>query len=85
MKKLIYVLFVLILLISCSTNNKQVEQKVEKPVDEDTASIFIVDTIHTRAYRDSVDRAIKAYSYRTYGDSNMLENGLPDSMKLHNY
>lgn len=72
-------------MMGCSMSNKQVKQNIEKTVDEDTTSIFIVDTIHTHAYRDSVDRAIKAYSYRIYGDSNMLENGLPDSMKLHNY
>ena len=70
---------------SCSMSSKQVEQKVEKQVAEDTTNTFFVDTIHTRAYRDSVDRAIKAYSYRIYGDSNMLENGLPDSMQLYNY
>lgn len=76
MKKVLYIILVLFC-IGCS--HKQ--SKDNSIVD----SMYIApDSVWDYSYVDSIDKSIKAYSYKIYGDSNMMENGLPDSMKLHN-
>lgn len=76
MKKVLYIILVLFC-IGCS--HKQ--SKDNSIVD----SMYIApDSVWDYSYVDSIDNSIKAYSYKIYGDSNMMENGLPDSMKLHN-
>ena len=87
MKKLIYLAFVLSLGIGCTNKgtqegNKNIAYKFDTA--KDSVITFTDAYKYTRHYRDSIDREIKAYSYRIYGDSNLLEEGLPDSMKLHN-
>lgn len=80
MKKVLYIILVLFC-IGCS--HKQ--SKDNSIVD----SMYIApDSVWDYSYVDSIDKSIKAYSYKIYGDSNMMDRvvteGLPDSMMLHN-
>lgn len=92
MKKLLYLIFIFFLGVGCSSKETRNKKRVIENVDticnldtiKDSVNTFPEAYKYTRHYRDSVDREIKAYSYRIYGDSNLLEEGLPDSMKLHN-
>jgi len=92
MKKLIYITIILCIGISCTNKGtlegkKKIKDKSIKCTfdsTKDSVLAFPDAYKYTRHYRDSIDREIKAYSYRIYGDSNLLEEGLPDSMKLHN-
>lgn len=77
MKKLVYLAIVLFLGVGCS------HQGSSNDSDVDTAYIA-PDSVWDYSYLDAREKRIKAYSYRCYGDSNLLEEGLPDSMKLKN-
>lgn len=76
MKKILYII-IGIMLLGCSYRGHS------SKVMEDTVYIA-PDSVWDYAYIDSMDKSIKAYSYKVYGDSNLMEEGLPDSMKLHN-
>ena len=79
MKKLVYIFCVLLLIVGCTSH-----QKSSEDIGKDTV-VIAPDSVWNYSRLDSIDHVIKSHSYQTYGDSNLLEEGLPDSMKLHNH
>lgn len=76
MKKLVYLAIVMFLGVGCS------HQETTNGSDIDTTYIApdsVWDYSGLPNY-DSINQAIKAHSYQWYGDSNALEEGLPDSI-----
>lgn len=76
MKKLVYFTIIMFLGVGCS------HQGTPKDKDIDTTYIApdsVWDYSGLPNY-DSINKELKAYSYRCYGDSNVLEEGLPDSI-----
>lgn len=72
MKKLLHI-FCILLLVGCMHKGEKEEANND--------SIYIApDSVWDYSYIDSIDHAIKCKSYKLYGDSNALENGLPDSI-----
>lgn len=69
MKKLIYIAIILVLVIGCSHQEQPKQEEYIAP-----------DSVWDYSYIDSIDHAIKCKSYKLYGDSNALENGLPDNI-----
>lgn len=73
MKNLLYILCFLFLMAGCTY------QKEMKGDSKD--SVFIApDSVWNHSYLDSIDYTLKCKSYELYGDSNILEEGLPDSI-----
>ena len=73
MKNLLYVLCFLFLMVGCTY------LKGMKEDTQDSVSIA-PDSVWNYAYLDSIDHTLKCKSYELYGDSNTLEEGLPDSI-----
>lgn len=71
MKKLIYILFLFALTMACGR---------QKPKEKDWSAYIAPDSVWDYSYIDSIYRDIKIRSYKLYGDSNWLEEGLPDSI-----
>ena len=78
MKYLTIILFILFLTIGCS------HKEQSKGTNVDTVYIA-PDSVWDRSYVDSLYQEVRSKSYQMYGDSNYFEDGLPDSMQLHNY
>lgn len=76
MKKLLYIIIV-VMCLGCSHKGQS-----SKAVED---TVYIApDDVWDYHYLDSIDNSIKVKSYEMYGDSSYLEEGLPDSMILHN-
>lgn len=85
MKNLVYFIVIVVFGFSCSKQAKIENGDYEYVyVDPDSVPLdySYVDSL------DSVYQETRAYSYKVYGDSDMMDRivteGLPDSMKLHN-
>lgn len=76
MKKVLYII-IGVMCLGCSYRGQS------NKAMEDTVYVA-PDSVWDYSYIDSIDKSIKAKSYEMYGDSSYLEEGLPDSMKLHN-
>ncbi len=73
MKKLVYLSIIMFLGVGCS------HQRASNNESSDTVCIA-PDSVWDYSYIDSIDYDLKCRSYKLYGDSNWLENGLPDSV-----
>lgn len=76
MKKILYII-ICGMCLGCS-HREQSSEAVEDTV------YITPDSVWDYTYLDSIDRSIKVKSYEIYGDSSYFEEGLPDSMMLHN-
>lgn len=76
MKKVLYII-IGVMCLSCSHRGQS------SKATEDTVYVA-PDDVWDYSYLDSIEQSIRASSYRMYGDSSYLEEGLPDSMMLHN-
>lgn len=82
MKKLVYLLIILAsILLMYGLWSSYKEYNNMKALHKD--STIIADPFEIKgdySHLDSIDRIIKTYSYREYGDSNALTDGLADSI-----
>lgn len=76
MKKILYTI-IGIMCLGCS-------HKGQSSTNMKDTRYIAPNSVWDYTYLDSIDKSIKAKSYEMYGDSSYLENGLPDSMMLHN-
>lgn len=76
MKKLVYLFIIMFLGAGCS---HQGTSSNDISVNSDTVYIA-PDSVRDYSYIDSINQDLKCRSYELYGDSNWLEDGLPDNI-----
>ena len=80
MKKLVYLICGFLIILGCSSREASKAFSDRDSIESNQEFVDPFDIEGDYSYLDSIDKEIKTHSYQMYGDSNALENGLPDSI-----
>lgn len=67
-------------MLGCSSRETSKASSDKDSIESNQEFIDPFDIEGDYSYLDSIDKEIKTHSYQMYGDSNVLEDGLPDSI-----